>query len=115
MESALQDLVPNNGCWGCGPAHPRGLHVKSYVEGEETVCRFQPTPDHSAGPPHVVNGGIIAAVIDCHSIFTALADAYRAAGRAVGTGAPLWTVTASLRSSTSPRRPSASRWSFAPA
>ena len=71
--------------------------MKSYVEGEETVCRFQPGPQHMAGPTHVVYGGIIASVIDCHSVLTAIADAYRMAGREIGAGAPLWAVTASLK------------------
>jgi acyl-coenzyme A thioesterase PaaI-like protein len=94
---ALQDLLPGNGCWGCGPDNPGGLHVKSYLEGDESVCRFQPSPHHVAGPPHVVNGGIIAAVIDCHTVVTAIADAYRLAGREVGTGPQLWAVTAKLQ------------------
>ncbi len=64
MEKAIQDLLPGNHCWGCGPDNPRGLQIKSHVEGDETVCRFQPSPDHMAGPTHVVYGGIIASVID---------------------------------------------------
>jgi acyl-coenzyme A thioesterase PaaI-like protein len=97
MEQALQDLLPGNNCWGCGPAHPRGLRLRSFVEGEETVCRFQPSPDHMAGPTHVVYGGIIASVIDCHCVITAIANLYRAAGREMGSAPPLWAVTASLK------------------
>lgn len=70
--------------------------MKSYVEGDEVVCRFQPSPDHMAGPTHVVYGGIIASVIDCHSVCTAIADAYRAEGRAIGSEPRLWAVTANL-------------------
>jgi acyl-coenzyme A thioesterase PaaI-like protein len=94
---AIQDSIPHNHCWGCGTLNPRGLQVKSYVEGEETVCRFQPWPEHMAGPTDVVNGGIIAAVIDCHAVCTALADAYRAAGAELGSEPLRWAVTASLR------------------
>ena len=97
MPKAIQDSIPHNHCWGCGTLNPRGLHVKSYPEGDGAVCRFQPAPEHMAGPTQVVNGGIIAAVIDCHSICTALADAYRAAGREVGSEPLLWSVTASLK------------------
>jgi acyl-coenzyme A thioesterase PaaI-like protein len=50
-----------------------------------------------AGPTHVVNGGIIAAVVDCHTICTAIADAYRAAGVELGAEPLRWCVTASLR------------------
>jgi acyl-coenzyme A thioesterase PaaI-like protein len=97
MTKAIQDRIPHNHCWGCGTLNPRGLQIKSYVEGEETVCRFQPSPEHMAGPTHVVNGGIIAAVIDCHTICTAIADVYRAAGAELGSEPLRWAVTASLK------------------
>jgi acyl-coenzyme A thioesterase PaaI-like protein len=97
MAKAIQDCIPHNHCWGCGTLNPRGLQIKSYVEGEETVCRFQPWPDHMAGPAHVVNGGIIAAVIDCHTICTAIADVYLAAGAELGSEPLRWPVTASLK------------------
>jgi acyl-coenzyme A thioesterase PaaI-like protein len=97
MPQAIQDAIPNNHCWGCGTLNPRGLGIKSYLEGDAAVCRFEPSPDHMAGPTHVVNGGIIAAVIDCHAICTAIADAYRAAARELGSEPLLWCVTASLK------------------
>ena len=94
---AFQDAIPDNHCWGCGTLNPCGLMIKSYPDGDGTVCRFQPSPEHMAGPTHVVNGGIIAAVVDCHTICTAIADAYRVAGRALGSEPLLWCVTASLK------------------
>jgi len=94
---SIQDRIPHNHCWGCGPLNAKGLRIQSYVEGDETVCRFQPAPEHMAGPTHVVNGGIIAAVVDCHTICTAIADAYRAAGVELGAEPLRWCVTASLR------------------
>jgi acyl-coenzyme A thioesterase PaaI-like protein len=97
MPTAIQDVIPHNHCWGCGPLNPAGLQIKSFPEGDETVCRFQPSPSHMAGPTDVVNGGIIAAVIDCHTVCTAIADAYRAAGRPLGSEPLLWAVTASLK------------------
>jgi acyl-coenzyme A thioesterase PaaI-like protein len=97
MTTAIQDALPHNHCWGCGTLNARGLRIKSYPDGDGAVCRFQPAPEHMAGPTHVVYGGIIAAVIDCHSICTAIADAYRATGRPLGSEPLLWCVTASLR------------------
>ena len=94
---AIQDLLPHNHCFGFGTLNPRGLQIKSFVEGDEVVCTFQPSPDHMAGPTTVLYGGIIAAVIDCHSVCTAIADAYRAAGQAIGSAPHRWCVTASLR------------------
>lgn len=94
---AIQDQIPHNHCWGCGTLNPRGLRIKSHRDGDGTVCRFQPSPDHMAGPTHVVYGGILAAVIDCHAVCTAIDDAHRAAGRPIGSAPHLWCVTASLK------------------
>src|SRR5512138_1150325 len=97
MADAIQDAIPHNHCWGCGTLNPAGLRIKSYPEGDETVCRLTPAPEFMAGPTHVVYGGLIAAVFDCHCVCTAIADAYRAAGRPLGSEPLLWCVTASLR------------------
>ena len=97
MAEAIQDRIPNNHCFGCGPLNADGLGIKSYPAGEETVCTFVPADHHMAGPTHVLNGGIIATVVDCHCICTAIADAYRAAGRELGSEPLIWCVTASLR------------------
>lgn len=93
---AFQDEIPDNDCWGCGPHNPHGLHVKSYWEGDEAVCVWQPQPWHRAGPPHILNGGIIATVFDCHCVCTAIAAAYRDEGRAIGSAPPIWYATGSL-------------------
>jgi acyl-coenzyme A thioesterase PaaI-like protein len=95
--TALQDLLPHNHCFGCGPHNPDGLRIKSYWSGTElSVARFTPEPYHCAGPAHFVNGGILATVIDCHSICTAAGWAYRDAGREIGTGADLYYATSKL-------------------
>ncbi|HQR29051.1 MAG TPA: PaaI family thioesterase [Anaeromyxobacteraceae bacterium] len=97
MAPSIQERIPHNHCWGCGTLNPRGLRIQSFVEGEETVCTFHPSPDHMAGPTTVLYGGIIAAVIDCHSVCTAIADAYRAAGQELGSAPHRWCVTGALR------------------
>lgn len=94
---AFQDLIPGNDCWGCGPHNEHGLHVKSYWSGDEAICTWQPEPYHRAGPPHILNGGIIATIIDCHSVCTAIAAAYRAEGRSMTSDPPIWCATASLQ------------------
>jgi acyl-coenzyme A thioesterase PaaI-like protein len=94
---AIQDAIPDNHCWGCGTLNPHGLHLKSAWEGDESVCRLTPRPEFMAGPPDVLYGGFIAAIIDCHAICTAISDAHRTAGRALGSEPRLWCVTASLR------------------
>lgn len=97
-QKAFQDYYPDtlSYCYGCGRLNEHGLHIKSYWDGNETVCVFTPKPYHIAIPGYVY-GGLIASLIDCHSTGTASAAAYRAQGREMGTEPPLRFVTASLK------------------
>ncbi|UHQ55533.1 PaaI family thioesterase [Microbulbifer sp. YPW16] len=96
-ETAIQDQIPHNHCFGCGPENSAGLQIKSYWTGPDSShCEFIPATHHCAGPTHYLNGGIIATVIDCHTICTAIADGYRQAGREVGTGDKIWYATGKL-------------------
>ncbi len=97
QEKAFQDYYEDahSICFGCGRLNAMGLQIKSYWDGEESVCRFTPLPQHTAMAGYVY-GGILASVIDCHGTGTAAAAAYRAAGREMGTAPHLRFVTASL-------------------
>jgi acyl-coenzyme A thioesterase PaaI-like protein len=71
MTESLQDrYAPKNTCFGCGPANEKGLKIKSRVEGDELVADWMPEPHHRAFG-EVLNGGIIGALLDCHSNWTA--------------------------------------------
>ena len=96
-EKAFQDYYPDHlsHCYGCGRLNEHGLQIKSYWEGEETLCTFEPKPYHIAIPGWVY-GGLIASLIDCHCTGTAAAFAYRAEGREMGTEPYFRFVTASL-------------------
>lgn len=96
-QKAFQDYYPDDlsHCYGCGRLNEHGLQIKSYWDGEETVCTFLPKPYHIAIPGYVY-GGLIASLIDCHSTGTAAAAAYRAEGRRMDTEPALRFVTASL-------------------
>lgn len=96
-QKAFQDYYPDDlsHCYGCGRLNEHGLQIKSYWDGEETVCTFHPKPYH-IGIPGYAFGGLIASLIDCHCTGTAAAAAYRAEGRAMDTEPPLRFVTASL-------------------
>jgi acyl-coenzyme A thioesterase PaaI-like protein len=83
-------------CWGCGSQNEHGLQIKSFWEGDEGVCAWQPQLYHQAWPG-MVNGGILSAIIDCHCTCTAIAAAYRAAHRAITTLPLIGMVTAELR------------------
>jgi acyl-coenzyme A thioesterase PaaI-like protein len=95
---AFQDYYPDqlSHCYGCGRLNEKGLQIKSYWEGEQSVCTFTPRPEHIAIPGYVY-GGLIASLIDCHGTGTAAAAAYRAENRQMDTDPPLRFLTASLR------------------
>ena len=76
----FQDYVPGNVCFGCGTLNPDGLHVKSYWEGEEAVCIWE-SEEKYHGWSGVLNGGILATIIDCHCMNAAMAAAYKSEGR----------------------------------
>lgn len=100
MPTAFQDCYPErfSHCWGCGKDNPRGHHLKSYWDGEETVARFTVPPEFSGGVPGHVYGGMVASLLDCHGTASAAAFAYRAAGREMGDGGEFMRfVTASLK------------------
>lgn len=94
---AFQDYYPDevSYCYGCGRLNDHGLQIKSYWEGDEAVCRYQPQPYHTAVPGYVY-GGLIASLIDCHATGTAAAAMYRQQNRAMDTEPPLRFLTASL-------------------
>jgi acyl-coenzyme A thioesterase PaaI-like protein len=94
--SAIQDRIQDNNCWGCGADNPDGLHLKSYWDGTLAVARFRPAEMFAAGPRHVLNGGIIATLLDCHGVCTAMARAYDDEARDIGSDPEIWFATASM-------------------
>ena len=83
-QAALQDrYAPSNECFGCGPANAQGLRIKSRVvagpDGDELVAEFRAAPHHLAFPG-IVNGGILGALLDCHSNWTAAYTLMKARG-----------------------------------
>jgi acyl-coenzyme A thioesterase PaaI-like protein len=93
---SFQAQMPENHCWGCGSDNLDGLGLRSYWLGDEAVALWRPRPQHAAGPRHVLNGGIIAALIDCHSVCTAYAATFQAEDRPIGSDASIWFATANL-------------------
>lgn len=96
QEKAFQDLGSVSFCHGCGADNERGLQIKSYWDGDEAVCTWQAQPHHCGGSKEIVNGGIIASLIDCHSLNLAIADAYKKEGRPIGSPPKIYYVTANL-------------------
>jgi acyl-coenzyme A thioesterase PaaI-like protein len=89
MPSLQDQYAPHNECFGCGPANAKGLRIKSFVEGDEVVAVWQPEPHHLAFTD-ILNGGIIGALLDCHSNWTAAYHLMKASGEST----PPCTVTA---------------------
>ena len=88
--SSLQETyAPHNACFGCGPANPDGLHVRSFAQGDEVVAEWKAEKRHEAFPG-VLNGGIIGSLLDCHCNWTAAWHLMMASGAA----SPPCTVTA---------------------
>ncbi|MHA1903296.1 MAG: PaaI family thioesterase [Candidatus Thorarchaeota archaeon] len=94
-EEAIQDSWPHEGtfCWGCGKNNTHGLQLKSFWDEEETVASFVPNEQHLAFPG-ILNGGIIATIIDCHATGTANAAGHKREGK-TATGHLMY-VTGSL-------------------
>jgi len=79
---AFQDYYPDNysHCYGCGRLNEHGLKIKSFWDGDESVCYFTPQRYYTGGFPDYLYGGMIASLIDCHSAGTASAAKAREAG-----------------------------------
>lgn len=93
----IQNFYPDDVaiCYGCGRHNAHGHHIRSYWDGELGLAHFTPQPYHTAFPGYVY-GGLLASLIDCHCIGTAIAAMYTAAGRAPGTEPEITCVTGSL-------------------
>ena len=79
----FQDFMPGNVCFGCGRDNHFGLQISSFWEGEEAVCIWN-SEEKYQGWKGILNGGIIATLVDCHCMGAAAAAAYRAEDRALG-------------------------------
>jgi acyl-coenzyme A thioesterase PaaI-like protein len=73
-----QRFSPESTCFGCGPANEHGLRIASLevdpdapdAHPGELVADWQPLSHHAAFDD-VLNGGIVGALLDCHSNWTA--------------------------------------------
>lgn len=97
LNKPIQDYYPDEVaiCYGCGRNNAHGLHIQTFWDGEEGVAHFKPQPHHTAFPGFVY-GGVLASLIDCHSIGTAIAALYRAESRPIGSQPEITCVTGAL-------------------
>jgi len=78
-KSLQETYAPQNACFGCGPANEKGLKIRSFVQGDEVVAEWTPQKYHEAFEG-VLNGGIIGALLDCHSNWAAAWHLMKKAG-----------------------------------
>lgn len=68
---SLQEIfAPKSICYGCGPANPMGLQIRSFDVDNFVKCTWRPASHHEAFPG-MLNGGVIGTLLDCHSNWTA--------------------------------------------
>jgi acyl-coenzyme A thioesterase PaaI-like protein len=90
--SLQERYAPGGICFGCGPANPDGLRVRSFWAGSSCVATWQPRSRHQAFPG-VLSGGVISTLLDCHANWTAATHLMERRGLE----RPPVTVTAELR------------------
>jgi acyl-coenzyme A thioesterase PaaI-like protein len=95
-QKSFQDQGSVSHCHGCGANNERGLQIKSYWDGDEAVATWKAQAHHCGGSKEIVNGGIIASLIDCHSLNLAIAHAYRIEQRPIGSAPRIGYVTGKL-------------------
>jgi acyl-coenzyme A thioesterase PaaI-like protein len=79
-EKSLQEkYAPQNACWGCGPANPEGLRIRSFPKDGEVIAEWKPQAKYEAFPG-VLNGGIIGTLLDCHCNWTAAYNLMKSGG-----------------------------------
>lgn len=77
---SIQEIYSPEGiCFGCGPANQKGLRIRSFEEDGEFVAEWRAEGFHQAFPG-VLNGGIIGALLDCHSNWAAAIYMMKKAG-----------------------------------
>ncbi|KAF8072597.1 hypothetical protein HT031_000257 [Scenedesmus sp. PABB004] len=62
--------TPKSQCFGCGPAHPDGLHLRSMRIDSGLEARIS-LPAKYCAFPGILNGGILSTLLDCHGNWTA--------------------------------------------
>jgi acyl-coenzyme A thioesterase PaaI-like protein len=87
--SLQERYAPASTCFGCGPANPAGLRIRSFARADGCILDWSPEPDHEAFTG-ALSGGILGTLLDCHMNWTAAHHLMSQGGRE----APPCTVTA---------------------
>ena len=73
MQSVQERYAPHNACFGCGPANARGLRLRSFPSpaGDDSLLAEWQAQAHHEAFEGILNGGIVGALLDCHSNWAA--------------------------------------------
>ena len=66
VPSIQERILPEGMCYGCGPANPQGLHLRSFAYDDEVVASVV-IPASMQNGYGIANGGIVTMVLDCHT------------------------------------------------
>lgn len=66
VASVQETYAPTSTSFCCGPRNERGLRLGSRWEGDVFVAAWRGAPHHEAFPG-VLAGGVVGALLDCHS------------------------------------------------
>lgn len=85
MDQRLQAYFGTFGkhCFGCGLENEHGIKLSTYLEGDEGVTHLVPPP-HLQGWPGILQGGVIATLMDCTITSLVYATACKEAGLTPG-------------------------------
>jgi len=97
-EMAFQDYYPDNYAhrYGCGRLNEKGHQIKSFWDGDESVCRIVPEKHYTGSMKNILYGGMIASFMDCHAAGTAAAAKARELEIEMKPGAMPRFITASI-------------------
>ena len=105
---------PTTTAGAAGPTTPEACTSRASGTASSAAARFLPDAAFAAGPLHVLNGGIIATLLDCHGVCAAIARAYDDERRAIGSEPEIWYATSSMTVQYAPSRPPSARRSSSP-
>ncbi|KAF5834906.1 hypothetical protein DUNSADRAFT_8177 [Dunaliella salina] len=69
--SVQEAYTAKSHCFGCGPSHPDGLHLRSYRTMKNGLEAHVRIPAKYCAFPGILNGGILSSLLECHGNWTA--------------------------------------------
>ncbi|MCI0667962.1 MAG: PaaI family thioesterase [Methylococcaceae bacterium] len=91
----IQTYMPGAECFGCGGNNAYGLQIKSYCRGDQILCEWTPEQKHQGWQGNTC-GGILATLVDCHCMASAMAFSARIEGLSLDQHSKVRFITGSL-------------------